>query len=387
MAPSATFGEQLKHYRERAGLTQEELGERAGLTASAIGMLERGERRQPYPHTVRQLAAALALADTERDALIGAVPRRGGNATPGAPAVGPQAPLAGLPGSLTALIGRERELAVTRTLLTSPATRLLTLTGPGGIGKTRLALAVAAAAADGFPGGIRFVPLAALRDPARVLAAVAEACDVREADDAVLLERLAATLDDRRLLLLLDNCEQVAEAAPRVAALLLACPHLKVLATSRAAWRVRGEQEYRVPPLVLPAGEVRDDLAGLLQTPAIALFVARAREARPDFAPTAANGAVLAAICARLDGLPLAIELAAARVALLPPAALLAQLERGLGVLAGGPRDLPDRQRTMRDTLAWSEALLTPAERALFRRLAVFAGGWTLAAAAACAPG
>jgi predicted ATPase/DNA-binding XRE family transcriptional regulator len=380
--PSASFGEQLRHFRTRAGLSQEELAERAGLTASAIGMLERGERRRPYPHTLRQLAGALDLSDDERAALTGMT-------TPAVavPTVAQPAPTAGLPGYLTTLIGRDREVAVARALLAAPATRLLTLTGPGGIGKTRLALAVADAVADGFSDGVRFVALAALRDPALVLPVLAAAFGVPEADDAAILGRLAALLGDRRVLLVLDNCEQVAAAAPRVAELLVACRGLKVLATSRAALRVRGEQAYPVPPLVLPTPGDREDVAALLETPAPALFAARAREIRPDFAITPANAATIAAICTRLDGLPLALELAAARIALLPPTALLARLEGGLGVLAGGPRDLPARQRTLRDTLAWSYDLLVPAEQALFRGLAVFAGGATLdAIEVVCAP-
>jgi transcriptional regulator with XRE-family HTH domain len=358
--PSASFGEQLRHFRTRAGLSQEELAERAGLTASAIGMLERGERRRPYPHTLRQLAGALDLSDDERAALTGMT-------TPAVavPTVAQPAPTAGLPGYLTTLIGRDREVAVARALLAAPATRLLTLTGPGGIGKTRLALAVADAVADGFSDGVRFVALAALRDPALVLPVLAAAFGVPEADDAAILGRLAALLGDRRVLLVLDNCEQVAAAAPRVAELLVACRGLKVLATSRAALRVRGEQAYPVPPLVLPTPGDREDVAALLETPAPALFAARAREIRPDFAITPANAATIAAICTRLDGLPLALELAAARIALLPPTALLARLEGGLGVLAGGPRDLPARQRTLRDT---GGAGALPGARRLRRR-------------------
>ena len=373
----SSFGEQLRRYREAAGLTQEELAERAGLTADAISTLERGKRRRPYPQTVRLLAGALDLGVAERAALTATVSRRPG------PDAATDRSSTSLPRYLTSLIGRERETAVALQLLRRPHVRLLTLTGPGGVGKTRLGLRVAEQAAGEFPDGVVFVPLAPLRKAAEVAGAIAGALGARESGGSAPLQRLAPVLQGRRLLLVLDNVEHVAAAAPDVAALLPPFPELKVLATSRAALQVHGEQEYRVPPLEVPAPSETANVHVLRRSPAVQLFVERAQAVLPDFDLTPANASAVAAICGRLDGLPLAIELAAARVALLPPAALLGRLEWGLGVLASGPRDLPTRQRTMRDAIAWSHDLLPERERTLFRRLAIFEGGCSLDAAEA----
>jgi len=294
-----------------------------------------------------------------------------------------------LPAQLTSFVGRERELAEVDRLLA--AQRLVTLTGPGGVGKTRLALLAAAAALDAFPGGVWFVGLAPVADPALVPAAVAQALGVRETPGRPLVETLTDALRAKRLLLVLDNCEHLLPAAaPVVAELLAAGPGLKALATSRAPLRVAGEHEHPVPPLGLPP--LPDPLhppspAALSRHEAVALFVERAAAVRPDFALTAASTPAVAAICRRLDGLPLALELAAARVKLLPPQALLARLDRRLAVLTGAPRDAPARQQTLRATLDWSYALLGPSERTLLARLAVFAGGFSLEAAEAVGAG
>ena len=297
----------------------------------------------------------------------------------------------GLPAPLDELIGREREEAELRRLLAK--TRLLTLTGPGGVGKTRLALAVAHAAAPVFPDGATLVDVAPIEAPELVLPVMARACGVREEPGRSLLDTLTDHLGARRMLLVIDNMEHVMEAAPAVADLLAACPHLSALITSRSRLRLRGEQEYPVEPLAVPEGEgggrrgesltsaLRLPSTALADTPAVALFTRRAQAARPDFRLTEANAATVAAISRRLDGLPLAIELAAARVRLLPPAELLSQLEHPLSVLTSGPRDAPARQRTLRATIAWSHDLLTPEEQDLFARLSVFAGGCTLEAA------
>jgi predicted ATPase/DNA-binding CsgD family transcriptional regulator len=289
-----------------------------------------------------------------------------------------------LPRFLTPLVGREREVAALQALLMHPESPLVTLVGPGGVGKTRLVVRVASEIAGAFSDGVGFVPLAPIRDAALVMPTIAQALGVREAGDRPLADQLIALLRERALLLVLDNLEQVLAAAPRIAALLAACPRLTVFATSRAPLRVSGERIFDVPPLALPTraeGTSAPSLAELGRAEAVRLFVERAQAARSDFALTEANAVAVAEVCRRLDGLPLAIELAAARVGALPPAALLARLEKRLPLLTEGPRDAPQRLRTMRDAVAWSYDLLTPEEQRLFRRLAVFVGGFTLEAA------
>src|SRR5918995_1666517 len=286
-----------------------------------------------------------------------------------------------LPMQLTTLVGREAEIAYISAMIEREGDRLVTLTGPGGTGKTRLALAVAAEALDAFPDGVWFVDLAPLTNPALVLPGIASVLGVREPGGEGLLQAVEAFLASKRLLLILDNFEQVLDAAPQLAELLTACPQLSMLVTSREPLQVRAEQQVPVAPLPLPPLERVLSLAELALVPAINLFVQRARAIVPDFTLTEENAPAIVAICQRLDGLPLAIELAAARIRILPPQALQERLERSLPVLTSGPRDAPARQRTLRDAIAWSHDLLEGDEPALFRRLAVFSGGWTFEAA------
>jgi predicted ATPase/transcriptional regulator with XRE-family HTH domain len=379
---TASFGELLRQVRSAASLSQEELAQRSGLSVRGISDLERGARSAPRLETVRMLADALGVGQDDRSALLTAArPALLGGG--GADRVRPALPFVPMP--LTRLIGREVEIEALRTILHRDDVRFVTLTGAGGSGKTRLAIAVAAEIGDAFPDGVVFVDLSPLTDPTLVVPTIATSLGVREVVDQSLSETLSSFLTSKQLLLVLDNCERILAAAPDITTLLAACPGLSVLATSREPLHVRGEREFPVPPLPLPATTPLLELGQFASAPAIALFVERAEESQPEFTMTTENMAAVAAICRRLDGLPLAIELAAARVKVLPPQALLVRLEHRLPLLTGGGRDLPARQRTMRDAIAWSYDLLSPDEQALFRRLAVFAGGFTLASAEAVA--
>jgi predicted ATPase len=285
-----------------------------------------------------------------------------------------------LPLQLTSFVGRERELAELAHLLA--AHRLVTATGPGGTGKTRLALQAAAEALPDAPDGVWLVELAALADPALVPQAVAVAVGVREEPGRALVATLSDALRPKRLLLVLDNCEHLLEACARLADVLLrACPHLTILATSREALGLAGEAPYRVPSLSLPDASPGPPAGALSRSEAVRLFAERAAVVRPGFAVTEDNASAVAAVCARLDGIPLALELAAARVRVLPVEQLLGRLEDRFRLLTGGSRTALERHQTLRAAVDWSYGLLTEPERRLFDRLAVFAGGFSLEAA------
>ncbi len=288
-----------------------------------------------------------------------------------------------LPVQYTPFIGREQEVAMVCGLLRRRELRLLTLTGPGGAGKTRLGLQVAAELSDHFADGVFFVNLVPISDHALAMPSIAQTLDIREVTGQPLLERIKEELLQKQLLLLLDNFEQVVAAGVQLVDLLAACPRLKVLVTSREVLHVQAEREFTVPPLALPDPKHLPDLASLSHNAAVALFLQRAQAVKPDFQLTNANARAIAEICVRLDGLPLAIELAAARSKLLPPHTLLGRLEHPLQVLTSGARDVPARQQTLRSTIAWSYHLLDAMEQRLFRRLSVFVGGCTLDAAEA----
>ena len=290
-----------------------------------------------------------------------------------------------VPSPPTTLVGREDDAASVCALLRRADVRLVTLTGPGGVGKTSLARHVAGELASGYEDGECFVALESVRDPALVPATIAGALGLREAGAVRLVDRVASFLSDRRMLLVLDNFEHVAAAAPVVAEVLAACPSLEVLATSRGSLRLSGEHEFPVSPLALPDLEHRHELDAMGAYSGVELFLERARAVRPGFRLSEENAEAVGAICARVDGLPLAIELAAARVRLLSPAEIVARLAHPFELLTGGPLDLPERQRTLGDTISWSLALLDRGARTMFTRLGVFADGFTVDAAEAVA--
>ncbi len=288
---------------------------------------------------------------------------------------------ANIPAQRTGFVGREKEVGAAKELLMRADVRLVTVTGPGGIGKTRLAVEVANGLVERFPGGIYFVPLSSLNDPGLIASVIVQTLGIRETGEQTPLEILKRNLQESLrapTLLVLDNFEHLVQAAPTVAELLAMGPQLKILVTSRSALHLYGEHEFPVPPLALPDARSMPSLEVLAKIPAIALFVQRAVAAKPDFELNRENAVAVSEVCARLDGLPLAIELAAARVKVLSPSAMRTRLESRLHLLTGGARDLPQRQQTLRATIDWSYDLLSPAEQKLFRRLSVFVGGCSL---------
>ncbi len=396
MDDDASFGHWLQRRRKALRLSCVELARRVGCATVTLRKIEADERR-PSEQIAAKLAEHLYLAPLERTTFIKAARGELGVhwLAPAAqvgdrPALGPRAPVrANVPISSTPLIGRVADVAAVRELLLHSDARLLTLTGAPGIGKTRLALRAVAELHDAFADGVVFVSLAPIRDPELVLATIARALELTELPGQPVLERLQTYLRDRQTLLVLDNFEQVLKAAPQLAELLAAAPRLTLLITSRVALHLSGEQRFVVSPLALP--DVQQLSAGaLLATTlahyaAIELFAARARALAPGFALTVANATAVATICTRLDGLPLAIELAAARVAVFTPQEVLARLDQRFALLIGGAVDLPTRQQTLRRAIDWSYELLGAREQVLFRRLGAFVDGCTLdAIRAAC---
>lgn len=387
---AVSFARLLRSSRERVGLTQEELAERAGLTPHAISALERGARTRPYPHTVRALGEALGLGVEEQAELRAAVPTRrsAGPAdqpadavpAPGSPGLG-DLRLAPLPVPPTPLLGRDDDVTTLTGRIGDGAVRLVTLTGVGGVGKSRLAIEVATRAAAAFRGGVAWVPLAAVTDPSLVVPAIGRAVGLSGVEGLDAGTVVAEALRTARVLLVVDNLEHLLDAVAGLGQLLEQCPGVVLLATSRAPLRLRAEHEHPVQPLALP--ERAAGARAVAASPAGALFLERARAVAPGFVIDDENADDVARLCSRLAGIPLALELAAAKVRVLAPAQLMTRLMTAMA--SGGSRDLPSRQRTLSATLDWSYDLLPREEQQLYRRLGVFTGGFSLEAAEAVA--
>ncbi len=378
--PLGGFAALLRRHRAGAGMTQEALAERAGLSVRGISDLERGAKRHPHLETVRRLAEALGLSGAERTVFVQAAARR---RAPRRPSVSTERAddAFALAMSLARLVGRSAELSQLDASLRDASVSWLTVSGPGGVGKTRLAVEAARRAGDAFPGGRWFVDLTAVTHPSHVLPAIASV--VAPGWSANPADAVAWALADAPAsLVVLDNGEHVLGSGPEVAALLVRVPRLKVLATSRERFGLRVEREWPLAPMAVPARGDEQELGRLVACDSVVLFAERVGAVDPDFAVTEANAAEVAGIVRGLDGLPLAIELAAARAKVLPLATLARRLDRQLPLLTDGPRDLPERQRTLRAAIAWSHDLLDPDEQRAFRWLAVFAGGWTTDTAA-----
>jgi predicted ATPase/DNA-binding XRE family transcriptional regulator len=383
------FGKWLKQRRKTLDLTKEELAQRVGCSFSAIEKIESGERR-PSRQVAGLLAECLGIPPDERDAFARfarSEPQQALTTQPGEiPTASPWRAAyrerTNLPLPLTSLVGRTHQVEEVKNLLLRERARLVTLTGPPGIGKSRLSLEAASELADDFEDGVFFVPLSSINDSGLVLPAIARLLHIQEAANGSLADSLKKYLRDKSALLVLDNFEQVIDASPSVADLLNSSPWLKVLVTSREPLRVRGERRFIVPPLDLPDLEHLPGTAALLECSSIALFVERAQESNPNFELSDESAKVVAALCSRLDGLPLAIELVATSQNVFSPETLLKAMEDSLG-MPSELQDVPSRHQTLRDATRWSYDLLDPGEQKLFSRLGVFAGGCTITAAEA----
>jgi predicted ATPase/DNA-binding XRE family transcriptional regulator len=383
MTPAApgAFGAQLRALRETAGFTQEELATIAGLSVHAISALERGARRRPHVETVRALLAALDLTGATRDRLMASA------RAPACDTATDELSRVSLPLPLTALFGRESDLAMLRHWVADPTARLITLVGPGGVGKTRLALELARGIAQQGSSRAVFVPLATVREHVFVGPAIAEALGMADVAAVDLPARARLACGNDPTWIVLDNFEQVLDAAPLVADLLTTVAPLRVLVTSRAALHLRSEREYVVGPLTLELGSEALPAADLARSPAVRLFLERVRDVQPQFRLTPASGRTVAAICHRLDALPLALELAAPWIKVLTAEGLLQRLQQDPLLSITGARDLPERQRTMNATIAWSYELLDASEQSVFRRLGALPGRFSMDAAGAVLAG
>ncbi|HEV3309451.1 MAG TPA: helix-turn-helix domain-containing protein, partial [Chloroflexota bacterium] len=366
-----SFAQLLRQYRRDAGLTQEELAERASISVRAVSDLERGQRTRPRRDTVELLVSALALQPNDQAVLEACISRKRTTEK----AALPKHAWGGLPAEITPLVGRELEEAGLIRLLTDRRARLITVTGPGGVGKTSLAIRVARTALQSrLARDFVFISLAPLRMASLVLPSLAAALDVPEGNRAELANAIARVIDGRDMLIVLDNFEHVQEAALDISNLLNTASDVTFLVTSREPLNLRGEHLFQLAPLSLPAQEESVTARDLPRYPALSLFLQRARAVQELDAPSDADAETVCAICRRIDGLPLAIELAAAQLRHVGPETLLQRLTGGMDALAAGPRDLPDRQQTMHDTIAWSYGLLNPGAKAVFRAASVLSG-------------
>ncbi len=377
MTAKMSFGQWLKQRRKVLDLTREDLAGRIGCAVVTLRKIEADERR-PSKQIAELLAEFLNIPSHERAAFVRFA--RAEAVESDAPWGTPFHPPTNLPTQPTLLVGRDEDVATLRKRLLQPESRMLTLTGPPGIGKTRLGLQVATRTLDDFADGVFYIGLASISDANLIPTTIATILSVPEGGPQTPLERLKAFVRDKQILLVLDNFEQILAAAPQIAELLVACPSLKLLVTSRAPLRIRYERQIPVSPLAVPDLAHLPDLDRLSQYSAMMLFIERAQAVKPDFLLTQENASTVAAICTRLDGLPLAIELISARVKLLPPAALLERLHGRLMLQSDGLRDIEPRHRTLNAAIDWSFQLLSLEEQILFRRLSVFVGGWMLEA-------